>query len=679
MSGVVTEPVEPARGDETSRPSTREGTEVECDVGIPISIMTVVALLTVVTLELVRATGPLLEIAFDVSVVAVAGTSIATYLGSGVIGLVLVTLARRSGEPTALLVGTVALAIARVIAQGTSGTTRFAVGLVTIATAIAVFAFAVAVLAGRRRGAGAVATAIASGAAFGVGIQLALGTWDAFWRHTAVGWSVTVAVLAGLVVAAQRGRADPTARPTRYAGRMWVLGPALSLMVMVTANSGFAAAQSGVRLSIAGPVVAAGLLIAGASVPIVAQRPGTRRALPASVSERVIAFVPGAVIAGVFWVNGPAVLVLIVGAQVASVAVLVLTFERSTVRRSQRSPTPARSAVAAALVGLGTIVPLLVFQLDYDIPLGFPNELVIVATAAVFGAATIGRRDVTPHGILATSASPPHRVIDRSTAVVLVAAGAIVLLGTTFAVVGEVRTDPEPDLASDRLTLVSWNVHYGVGPHADVDLEQIARTIELQNPSVVTLQEVSRGWVLGGGTDMATWLAQRLRMNVAFAPAADRQFGNAILTNLPTTNVTAIELPYGNGPQQRSAISADIDTPNGTMRVTSVHLQNKSHIPTRLDQIDTLLDAQADAPILIIAGDFNARPGSAEINQMTDAGLVSAQDVSGDPTALTDPSINPDKRIDWVFGRGVTFTSTEVLADALSSDHLPLVVALTDE
>ena len=86
--------------------------------------------------------------------------------------------------------------------------------------------------------------------------------------------------------------------------------------------------------------------------------------------------------------------------------------------------------------------------------------------------------------------------------------------------------------------------------------------------------------------------------------------------------------------------------------MTSVHLQNKDRIPTRLDQIETLLTAQTDTPVLIIAGDFNAQPGSPEINEMADAGLLSAQDESGDPTALTDPSINPVKRIDWVFGRG---------------------------
>ncbi len=255
----------------------------------------------------------------------------------------------------------------------------------------------------------------------------------------------------------------------------------------------------------------------------------------------------------------------------------------------------------------------------------------------------------------------------------------MVLLGSSLSIGRAIRTDPHPDPASGdgTLTLVSWNLHYGVDPHGSVDLERTARWIEEQNPSIVTLQEVSRGWVLGGGTDMATWLAQRLEMDVFHTPAADRQFGNAVLTNLPTADVTAIDLPYGNGPQERSAISVDVVTPRGPLRVTSVHLQNKSHIPTRLDQIRTLLDAQADAPILLIAGDFNAQPDSPEINTMTGAGLVSAQDDSGDPAAMTDPSINPDKRIDWVFGRGVSFATTEVLTEALSSDHLPLVVTFS--
>ena len=109
------------------------------------------------------------------------------------------------------------------------------------------------------------------------------------------------------------------------------------------------------------------------------------------------------------------------------------------------------------------------------------------------------------------------------------------------------------------LTLVDWNLHYGVSPLTAVDLEGIAATIEAQDPDVVTLQEVERGWVFGGGADMATWLAHRLGMTIHFAPAADHQFGNAVLARSELTDVVVHPLPYGAGPQSRSALSTTAD------------------------------------------------------------------------------------------------------------------------
>ena len=189
----------------------------------------------------------------------------------------------------------------------------------------------------------------------------------------------------------------------------------------------------------------------------------------------------------------------------------------------------------------------------------------------------------------------------------------------------------------------------------------------------MALQEVSRGWVMGGGADMATWLANRLGMHMSFAPAADGQFGNAILTTAPHDDVAVLALPYGVGPQNRSAVSVDVQVAGGPVRVTSVHLQHReSATPTRLDQLAALLAAEPGSPS-VLAGDFNAEPGWPEIELLTEE-FTSAQDAAGDPAALTSPSIDPQYRIDWVFGREVTFSRAVVLADALSSDHLPLVV-----
>jgi len=233
--------------------------------------------------------------------------------------------------------------------------------------------------------------------------------------------------------------------------------------------------------------------------------------------------------------------------------------------------------------------------------------------------------------------------------------------------------------AGDTVTLVDWNLHYGVSPLTGVDLDEIASTIAAQHPDVVTLQEVERGWVLGGGADMATWLSRRLGMTIRFAPAADRQFGNAVLSRSGLTDVALHDLPYGDGPQKRSALATTLTTASGTaLRVTSVHLQHRaSNTPTRLEQLKALAAAAPVAPPEVLAGDLNASPGSPEITLLTDAGWVSAIDSAGDPDAKTSTSLDPTERIDWVFGQGVTFESASVLPGRTESDHLPVVARFT--
>ena len=140
-------------------------------------------------------------------------------------------------------------------------------------------------------------------------------------------------------------------------------------------------------------------------------------------------------------------------------------------------------------------------------------------------------------------------------------------------------------------------------------------------------------------------------------------------------------MPYGQGPQQRSAISAEVLVGGVPTEVTSVHLQHRpGSTPTRIQQLQTLLAAlevgRPGGPPLVVGGDLNAGPGGPEPALMTDAGFVSAVDVAGDPRALTDPSTAPTRRIDWVFGRGVGFRQAEVLPGARWSDHLPVVVRL---
>jgi endonuclease/exonuclease/phosphatase family metal-dependent hydrolase len=213
-----------------------------------------------------------------------------------------------------------------------------------------------------------------------------------------------------------------------------------------------------------------------------------------------------------------------------------------------------------------------------------------------------------------------------------------------------------------------------------VELDEIAQVIADSGADVVTLQEVSRGWVMGGGADMATYLSERLGMDYVFVPAADHQFGNAILWKRylgAAADVDLTALPYGMGPQRRSAVSASFDLGGVPLRVTSVHLQHRvQNTPTRIEQLDTLLAAEPVTGAYVLAGDLNAEPGWAETRLLDGAGLVSAQDEAGDPAALTHPAVSPDSRIDWVYGAGVTFRDVEVIATS-QSDHRPVVATIT--
>jgi hypothetical protein len=339
-----------------------------------------------------------------------------------------------------------------------------------------------------------------------VGLQLALGTWDSYWRHTPLGWAVTVAVVGSLVSCAVLVGRDPTTLPTHQAPRLWAVGPFLALGAMMLANPAFAASQSGTPLALAGPVHGLGLLLASWTVTR-PRRPAVTAARGASRTRAValVLFVAGALgLAGPGAFNGFLVLLGLAGAQVTAASMLSTALEPGAGTSpagpagAEPAAVPLRVAASACLVGLGTVLPLLVYQVAYDLPLGFSNQLVPVATAAALSMAGLCRP---------SAAVCPGSCLSRPAGRTLFAAsGALVLAGTVVADsawVATSRTGVRQEPGDGSGVVVSWNVHYGVSAAGTVDPEAIASTIEAQDPDAVLLQEVSRGWVMGGGVDMA--------------------------------------------------------------------------------------------------------------------------------------------------------------------------------
>lgn len=641
--------------------TTEQPARTPLDAGTPTRVW-LVALLTVMALEMVRASGPLLDRAFAVSTVDAALASLGSYAGAGVVAALVLVLGRcLSGTPDArsMLLGSAVLAVLRIVLQGLDGIALNVVGLVTVAVAVGVLCLGVAFVAGRPSGGRQAAVGLVLGCGLSVGLQLLLGTWDALWQPGWSGW--IVAVLLGLsVLGTARGLAAFTTvetQPTGRPRRLWALGPFLAIAAMILANPAFAASQSGTSLRTAGIVLVAANFV-GAGLLL---RPAQWSA-PWRVGAAVLVVVG---VAGALWITDFWALVAI-GVLLVSVGV-VLAAALSAHRPAPRGIP--RTAAATLVVGVLTIAPLLVYMLDYDLPLGVDNVWVLVLTALALALSGLRRR--TP------LAGPSDRLPRSMASVRLLLLPALVLAAIGLVALS---TPTVPDRAADdTVTIVDWNLHYGVSPVTGVDLEAIAQTIEAQDPSVVTLQEVERGWIFGGGADMATWLSRRLNMTIHFAPAADRQFGNAVLSRSALTDVAIHDLPYGDGPQNRSALATTLTTASGvSLRVTSVHLQHRAeNTPTRLEQLSALAEAEPVTPPALLAGDFNATPGSPEITFLTDAGWVSAVDAAGDPSSLTSTSTDPTERIDWIFGQGVTFESAKVLPGQTESDHLPVVARLT--
>src|SRR5690606_9266758 len=168
-------------------------------------------------------------------------------------------------------------------------------------------------------------------------------------------------------------------------------------------------------------------------------------------------------------------------------------------------------------------------------------------------------------------------------------------------------------------------------------------------------------------------------MPYRWSPAADGQFGNAVLTRLPMHEVAAARLPFVQGPMERSylAVTLRLDG-DREVRLVNAHLQHrKENTPTRLVQTRALLDAWGGRPATVIAGDFNFWPSWPEAGLWEEAGFVSAQDATGHGGEFTVPSDAPDNRVDWIFGTpDVSFSDFEILTGVRVSDHFPLLVTV---
>jgi len=223
--------------------------------------------------------------------------------------------------------------------------------------------------------------------------------------------------------------------------------------------------------------------------------------------------------------------------------------------------------------------------------------------------------------------------------------------------------EPGPVLPSGfPVRVMSYNLHQGFDVKGYLAIEEQAEVIEEQQPDIVALQEVSRGWIMDGSFDMLVWLSRRLDMPYVWGPAADSVWGNAIISRYPISSALTQPMPNNSQLQmKRSFTTVQVDLGSGeSLTVIATHLHHvvgEGHI--REPQVRALLQAlnptfghpsptggrregdegTGKGPALslpkgrdvvnniertIILGDFNASPNSPEMLLLREAGLKDA-------------------------------------------------------
>lgn len=625
-------------------------------------LMILLSLVVVLALQSIRTLFPLL-FAFgeDVDYYLAAGIFVASFSGP----ILAWPIARLLGDRSVPVVVSGLVAV-RLLLQFVHPIPLWLAILGTVTALIALVLILAALGRSGPEGGRRFALVLVVGLAVDTAVRGAFLTWDVPWQEGAAAVAITLLLAAGALGGAWT---MPARDPLESAGGVgawgaFAVGPFLMLQILFLQSPAFLASSAGWSLEAGLAVV----LVADAAA-IVAVWSESRWRVVAAV--RVAAGVALAVVAfALTQVLGPIVAVLVfVGQVLATVLLAVALAPIPSNRRSAAWRIPVGGAVGAVTLALLTAG----YQIHYEIPLPFSNTLLPPVAAVLLVLAT-SRGDARS---AADHAFGLPRPVDVPLALLVIPLAMLVVpLGLLVA-----RPDRSvEERAGPRLRIVNYNIHQGVNPDGQVDPEATARAIEALDPDVLLLQEIGRGWPIHIGMDTGEWLSRRLRMPFLYQPAADAQFGNAIMTRMPILEHDGGFLPFGEGPQRRSYLRARIHLDSGrSITLIDVHLQHQEDKPaTREAQIHELLRVWGGEPRTLIAGDMNTQPDEPNLALFLGAGLVSVQDESGlgDLPTATQEVVRGD-RVDYVFVTPDVAFSDVAVPYSFASDHLPIAVTVS--
>lgn len=272
-----------------------------------------------------------------------------------------------------------------------------------------------------------------------------------------------------------------------------------------------------------------------------------------------------------------------------------------------------------------------------------------------------------------------------------------------------------PLLAGPRIRVVTYNIHFGGGvtaprvPEIHIwnpfgrdpviggqslrlsrgtgPLEGIATALAGLGPDVVLLNEVLNSCAQSMGIDQAKYLAEHTGWNLQYFENAHRGWfgllnsgGNAILSRHRLSDQGGRIL---DADDNRGVTTARVWLPQvpGGVMVAGTHLSTSPAGGRRAAQIAGIVDhLKGEQSPIVVAGDFNEKPGGADVRCLYDAFDALGRPLSGafetapQGPGESFPASGPRARIDYLFAtRPLTPRACFVARDVMHSDHLPVV------
>jgi endonuclease/exonuclease/phosphatase family metal-dependent hydrolase len=224
------------------------------------------------------------------------------------------------------------------------------------------------------------------------------------------------------------------------------------------------------------------------------------------------------------------------------------------------------------------------------------------------------------------------------------------------------------------LRVMTWNINGAVGRNPRFDLARVVDYVQGHRPDIVALQEIdSRRARAAGVAHPFDVLRDALGTYGAHAHAistADGDYGQALISRWPLASTSVHDLSFPER-EPRRAITADIATPIGPLRVIATHLGLS--LRERHRQARTLLDLLgAPGSPVVLLGDFNDWLWAGSVRRTLEHALPRCTH------HRTFPAWLPLLQLDRIFvsaAVGLATSRTDAVARSLS-DHLPVIAEI---